>query len=700
MGMKGLSVAVVSVLGCLSACALRPQGRNGIDDLTYHHDRQRTGWIDHEVTLTPETVGGTSFGQLWQTPPLDSFQGVPPRLFASPLYVDAVQIAGGRYQGRKIPTLYVVTATGYAYAVSAIGSGNVPPGSILWRTRLTSKPCGGGTMGNLSTPIIDLPRQRLYVTSCDDAVQWQAHALDIRSGAEIAGWPVTLDHRALNAPGINRNGSAQYGEKNEHTQRGALNLSPDDSRLYVAFGLDDASGWLVAVDTNTHRVASAFSTTAVTSEIQGGMWASGGPSVDPQGAVYIATGASSTQMLKHAGIPGVFPDSAHSWGQSILKFKDEPGTGFELLGTYTPFNYCQTAARDIDLGSSGTVVIDLGPDKTSTPHLLALGGAKQGNVYLLDRTRMPGGVIKRHPCSEDASSDLSLLGPESQPQFGTRGPVSVFGPYTEVNAMFDQARSRTTAAYFHAATGENYLFVTGSSKRGKNFSIDTPPGLARIRIVTAPAQPAYLRVDQSEQTQTFQNPGSPIVTSMGGRNAIAWVLDMNAPRLASLYGTQAPRPILYAFDASSLRLLWKSAPGVLFPSGKYNEPTVANGTVFVGTDRVQAFGIRGEVRPGEFDSQPVLDHQVVTHAEPAASSPALPDGKAVQTGKALYRQRCAACHSEKDSGAPPQEDLTQLPHGQIVDVLENGVMRNMALGLSQEDIQSLATYLISPAAIP
>jgi mono/diheme cytochrome c family protein len=91
---------------------------------------------------------------------------------------------------------------------------------------------------------------------------------------------------------------------------------------------------------------------------------------------------------------------------------------------------------------------------------------------------------------------------------------------------------------------------------------------------------------------------------------------------------------------------------------------------------------------------------VVTHAEPAASSPALPDGKAVQTGKALYRQRCAACHSEKDSGAPPQEDLTQLPHGQIVDVLENGVMRNMALGLSQEDIQSLATYLISPAAIP
>jgi mono/diheme cytochrome c family protein len=72
----------------------------------------------------------------------------------------------------------------------------------------------------------------------------------------------------------------------------------------------------------------------------------------------------------------------------------------------------------------------------------------------------------------------------------------------------------------------------------------------------------------------------------------------------------------------------------------------------------------------------------------------------VRTGKSLYEQRCAACHSNKDSGAPPQEELTQLPHGQIVDVLENGVMRNMAMGLGQEDIQSLATYLNSPATTP
>jgi len=275
MGMKGLSVSVACVSALLSACVLQPQGMAGIDNLTYHHDRQRTGWIDHEVTLTPQSVAGGSFGFLWQTPAFDAFEGVPARLFASPLYVDAVEISAGRYHDRRFPTLYVATTTGYVYAVSAFDLGDVTAGSILWRSQLTHKPCGGGTMGNLSTPIIDLKNRRLYVTSCDDEMQWQAHALDIRNGEEIAGWPVTMDHGALNAMGINRNGATRYGEKNEHTQRGALNLSSDGSRLYVAFGLDDASGWLVAVDTTLHKVVSAFSTTAVTSEIQGGMGASG-----------------------------------------------------------------------------------------------------------------------------------------------------------------------------------------------------------------------------------------------------------------------------------------------------------------------------------------------------------------------------------------------------------------------------------------
>ena len=101
-----------------------------------------------------------------------------------------------------------------------------------------------------------------------------------------------------------------------------------------------------------------------------------------------------------------------------------------------------------------------------------------------------------------------------------------------------------------------------------------------------------LRIDQLETSVVLENPGSPVVTSNGYRDAIVWVLDENARRTALLSGSDAPRPVLYAFDAMTLRLLWKSRPGELNTSGKYNEPAFARGTVFVGTDRIQAFGLR------------------------------------------------------------------------------------------------------------
>jgi hypothetical protein len=70
-----------------------------------------------------------------------------------------------------------------------------------------------------------------------------------------------------------------------------------------------------------------------------------------------------------------------------------------------------------------------------------------------------------------------------------------------------------------------------------------------------------------------------------------WVLDPNARRSALLVGDEAPQPVLYAFDGMTLRLLWRSVPGQLHASGKYNEPVIARGAVFVGTDRIQAFGL-------------------------------------------------------------------------------------------------------------
>ena len=583
--------AAVSVIPAGPALAAGPASRQGPDHLTYHGTPQRTGWYDDERRLRPRTVGSTRFGLLWESPQLDPASGAPPRLFASPLYVERVPVAGDAAVAGLRPVVYVASTTGYAYAINAFRSRGVAPGTILWRTRLTEAPCSRGTQGVLSTPVIDRDAQTIFIVACDSALAWRVHALDLRDGRERTGWPLPLDAAAINRPGVNANGANRFPAGVANLQRGALNLSPDRSRLYVTFGGEPVSGWLLAIDTRRPRVASAFSMTATTEEGVGGLWGSGGASVDARGDVYVASGSSVVNALAGKGIAGVFPDSDGNWGQSIVRLALDADAGFRLVGSYTPWNYCQVGSNDVDLGSGAPVLFDLDPAATATPQLLALGGNKQGNAYLLDREHLPGGLRRRQPCGDQPARDGSLLAPEAQSQFGGRGPLNVFGPYSDRYGMGNQAKSRSTGAYFRDHAGRSLLFVTGSQKAAADSGISVAPGLARLHVVTQPGQPAFLRLDQVQPDLVLQNPGSPVVTSHRRRDAIVWVLDPDKPRSATLYGADAPQPVLYAVDAATFALLWRSPPGQLHTSGKYNEPVIARGTVFVGTDRLQAFGL-------------------------------------------------------------------------------------------------------------
>ena len=656
------------------------------DKLTFHNDKQRSGWNPREARLTPESVSGSAFGQLWQTPQFDSVDGDEPRLFASPLYVDRLTLSSGPNQGKTFSVVFTATDVGYVYAVNATAVDDIAPGTILWSRRISeTKP---SRFGNISTPVIDLDRQRIYLVGNNGSSPDRVYALDLGSGEQLENWPVALDSAAINAPSVKRNGTTQFPSERLLIQRGALNLNSDGSRLYVTFAGN--WGWIVSIDTDSASVASAFSATT-RSEENGGMWASGGPSIDSDDNIHIATGARNSRAIRAQGIPAIFPDSEHNWGQSVIRLRDDLETGFELTGTYSPFNYAQAQVMDIDLGSSGTVVIDLDPAITSTPHLLVAGG-KQGNVYLIDRENMPGSLVKRPAPSENSNTDGSLLAPEIQPQFGKRGPLNVFGPYEDRNGMGNQARSRSTAAYFKSETGRSYIFVTGSAKTGKGVDISTPPGLARLEIVTAPGQPAYLRIDQLEGTHTFHNPGSPIVTSNGGRNAIVWVSDMNVPRRAPLRGPRASRPVLYAFDALTFELLWKSAPDELASSGKYNELAIARGVVYVGTDRIQAFGLL----PADLASRPTFPSPF---ANVQVSEEATVDPKVLQAGQMFVNQRCVICHATSQPGIPTLDMISILEESAIVDALLNGNMAPMIVGLTRTDAQAIAAYLNSlPAA--
>jgi len=52
--------------------------------------------------------------------------------------------------------------------------------------------------------------------------------------------------------------------------------------------------------------------------------------------------------------------------------------------------------------------------------------------------------------------------------------------------------------------------------------------------------------------------------------------------------------VLYAIDASSLQPIWHSTVADLHTGGKYATPVIAHGVVFVGTERIAAFGMRNK----------------------------------------------------------------------------------------------------------
>lgn len=681
-GMPGAATALAEQ--ALSAISADPNPRAAAQDaLTFHRDAQRSGWHRHESVLTPATVAGPSFGRLWESPPLDAVDGQSPRLYASPLYVDRVAMSAGQHKGASFPVVFAASNAGYVYAVNAFKTGDIAPGRILWRThlgppcRLEPAPLDAVPTGVLSTPVVDLERKRLYVTSCDPEKRWQAFALDIGSGEVLPGWPVRLDEASFNR--LNRNPGPPVTPTRRfdfRVQRGALNLSPDGALLYVTFG-ETETGWLVSVDTARAKLASAFASVAEPHRGNGGIWGAGGPAVDAQGQVFVVTGS---------GFNG-FADRPNDWVQSVLMLSHSGPEGFVLRGTYTPFNHCATATMDIDLGSGGAALLPDLATATTTPQLMVLGG-KQGNVYLLDRTRLPGRLDRRQPCSTDSASDASLLPPQVQRQFGKRGPVNVFGPYSEKDGSMDSARARSVPAFFQDARGVGHVFVTGTSKAQIGSPLSIAPSLARLEVIARAGKPAYLKVRRLQKTQVLQNPGSPVVTSNGSHDAIVWVLDPNARRSAPLAGAGAPRPVLYAFDAMSLGLLWKSAPGELFTSGKYNEPAFARGSVFVGTDRIQAFGLGA--------APPERRRDADDDARPAAASPAVAPAPArgaalaPPVGKALYEQRCAACHDHPQGNIPPRALIAARTQRSIVEALTVGAMRVQAAGLSRDEIEAVA----------
>jgi hypothetical protein len=150
---------------------------------------------------------------------------------------------------------------------------------------------------------------------------------------------------------------------------------------------------------------------------------------------------------------------------------------------------------------------------------------------------------------------------------------------------------RSAPALYRDVAGATYIYVSGASKLAQSMT-SVPPSVVRLRVATQTGAPAHLAIDSVNDEVAFINPGSPVVTSSEGQHPIVWVLDENARRTESLVGPKVPHPILYAFDGTTMKRIWQSPDNLLDIGGKYNVPAIAHGTVYVATDRVQAFGLR------------------------------------------------------------------------------------------------------------
>src|SRR5579871_2215977 len=324
------------------------------------YDGAASGSTLSETRLTTATVNPSGFGMVFKLPVDDA-------IFAQPLYVPNVGIGTVR---RNV--LYVATMSDSLYAFDAdLG------GAPLWRVDLAALvgampvPMAQfafsgsrvivGNLGVLSTPVIDAATQTLYVVACtleSGAMVYRLHAIDITSGTPRPGSGVQITGSFHGAAF-----DARY-----QTQRVSLVLSGHN--VVFGFGavqVESANGnvgWMMAYDKTTLAQTGAFAT-VTTGNRGGGVWQSGRPPVvDPAGFVYVFVGNAY----------GNGYDGAQDFSESLLKL--DPSNGMALVDWFTPSNWADLDTNDLDLTSSGPMMI---PGTN-----LVAGGGKTGVFYVLN----------------------------------------------------------------------------------------------------------------------------------------------------------------------------------------------------------------------------------------------------------------------------------------------------------------------------
>jgi hypothetical protein len=481
--------------------------------LTSRGDISRGGANTNETLLTPTNVSKNSFGRLFSA-------SVDYVVMAQPLYVPNVNIPN---QGTH-NVIYVVTQADSVYAIDADTGAQLWYASMLNVGGTTASgiylPCGTSPgynqEGIVSTPVIDPATNTMYLvakTLLNTKVRHHLHALDITTGKERPGSPVLITATSTS----NKGHKTVFNSLHQKNRPGLLLLN---GVLYLGFGSnscnDGATGWVLSYDAASLSQLAVFNSSPDSGLAS--IWQAGnGLAADAAGNIFVETAET--------GAPYDVPNGGQTFCNSVLKLAPD----LTLADYFTPWSVAYLNAHDLDLSSTGTVVL---PDQDGPyPHELIASG-KQGIVYVLNRDSL--GMF--------SANDSQVL------------QEVVLEPSVSNDVLFGSPAYWNNTLYFAPRASPLMAFPLSGGLLG------TP-----LKTVASYAGGRH----------------SPSVSANGNSNGVLWVitgqlLAFDAVSLKLLYTTnQAP-----------------NGRDTLPPVGHFVTQTVANGKVYVGTQNsLEAYGL-------------------------------------------------------------------------------------------------------------
>ena len=490
---------------------------------TRSYDTSRTGANLQETVLTPANVNPTNFGKLW------TFH-TDGEIYAQPLYVSNLAIAGGTHNvvfvASMLNTVYALDADTGAQLWSQNFGSPINPQSVQNQQNISY----ATGLGILGTPVIDPTTNIMYFVSgsqpASGAAQYSfnLNAIEIATGLPVSGSPVTIA-ATYSTPDLTT--PLVFSAQTQNPRPG---LALANGNVYLAFAshndIAPYNGWVLAYNASTLAQTAVYSDT--TTGTLGGIWNSGqAPTIDAAGNLYISTGNGSF---------GTTPNQLQQTGNSFIKLSPT----LQLLDYFTPYNSATMNSGDMDLGSSGLLLIP------NTNYLL--GGGKQGVLYLVDTTAMG---------EFNASSDN--VRQEFQAVYGV-GTSHIHGGSVYLNS---DANGPTTYVW-----GENDVL--------RAFLFNTTTGLLNPTPFATSTMTAPATNNDGAMPGGFLS-----ISANGNSNGILWASTPYNGDAAN----QNVQGVLYAFNADTLSPLWSDktndARDEIGMFAKYVPPVVANGKVYV-----------------------------------------------------------------------------------------------------------------------